>query len=258
MRLRPQINTVHLAFTVFNRPEYLRAALDSWIETDLSLVQNISFQVEPSDRRTEIIDIICSFGRRLTGHAPLVVLNPVRLGVSVNPWVLFEREFQAATFVVLAEDDFIVSSDALDFLCWAAEEYRTRSHILAACCKSDASPGGLATLVKATTHFTGNIWGTWRGRWLDVLRDTWDFNMSSGPPHGWDWNIGRILAKSGLKCVIPGLSRSRHIGVFGTHTTPDGFGETVMADFIATNQDRRYFQLEDMAAMTQARCVAPS
>ncbi len=226
-----------LAFTACDRPHFLKDSLDSWLKTNLELVTSVQFFIEPTDRLVEIEAVIAYF----EAECPVPVIahvNPEKYGVLKNPWKLFENLFdkQLATFVILGEDDFIVSPDALDF--FDVQRREAQPNTLAICLKnvgemSDENP----STFNYTTHFDGNIWGTWAENWRNHLKDSWDFDYSSGKadetPSGWDWNIGlRVIPQNGLRCLTPTASRSFHIGTTGVHCTADDYNATTTPNFV--------------------------
>lgn len=238
-------NNVVLAFTAYNRVDYLKQTLSSWLKTNLELVTSVQFYIEPSDKLDEITKVIDDFAAK----CPVPVIkhvNPERYGVLKNPWKLFENlfDFQLATFVILAEDDFDVSPDTLDFI--DATRSQAQPKTLAICCKnvSESSDENPATFTY-DEGFSGNIWGNWKENWRKYLKDTWDFDYSSGnadgTSSGWDHHIGkRIMPKNGLKCLVPTASRSWHLGVQGVHTTPEGYNETVTWNFVREDYHGEY------------------
>lgn len=234
-----------LAFTAFNRPEYLKQSLDSWLKTNLSLVTSVQFFIEPSDRLPEIHAVIDAFAK----ECPVPVIkhvNPEKYGVLRNPWELFRNlfEYQLATFVILGEDDFIVSPDTLDF--FEATRKQIQPKTLAICAKNtgESSDNEPATFTY-DSGFSGNVWGLYAEKWRTYLRHGWDSDYSSGKadgtPSGWDWNISlRIMPQHGLKCLVPTASRSWHIGVQGCHTNPEGYHETVTWNFVREDYHGEY------------------
>jgi len=240
-------NQTILAFTVAGRKDYLTQTLNSWLGTDLSLVTAVHFFIEPIEVG-EVTPIIDAFD----AECPVPVIkhyNKEKLGVLRNPWHLFDHCFriEGAKFVILGEDDFLVSPDVLNFL-FSAEKNDTT---MAACAKwvgkgSDNNP---ATWHR-TTEFTGNIWGTWPDVWNKYLKDTWDFDYSSGKedgsPAGWDWNLQlRVIPKNGLHCIVPTASRSKHIGVTGVHCTSEVFDDTVAWNFLSNPYEGVYREVAE-------------
>lgn len=230
-------NQTILAFTCADRPQYLKPTLDSWLGTDLSLVSAVHFFIEPTDKRDECVAVI----NELAAKSPVPIIkhfNREKLGVLRNPWHLFDHCFriEGAKYVILGEDDFLVSPDVLNFFEASKDEWIEDT--MAACAKwvgknADNNP---ATWHR-TTEFTGNIWMVDNGSWVEHLRDTWDFDYSSGAadnsPSGWDWNIQlRVMPKNDLHCIVPTASRSKHIGISGVHCTEEVFKDTVAWNFV--------------------------
>lgn len=230
-------NQTILAFTCADRPQYLKPTLDSWLGTDLSLVSSVHFFIEPTDKRDECVAVINEFAAK--SPVPIIKhFNKERLGVLRNPWHLFDHCFriEGAKYVILGEDDFLVSPDVLNFFHLTKNDWLQNT--MAACAKwvgknADNNP---ATWHR-TTEFTGNIWMVDDISWSRHLRDTWDFDYSSGiadgTPSGWDWSIQlRVMPKNDLHCIVPTASRSKHIGISGVHCTEDVFKDTVAWNFV--------------------------
>jgi len=240
-------NNFVLAFTACDRPHFLSESLASWEKTNLSLVTSVQFFIEPTDKLDAIHSVIDIFEQ----HCPVPVIrhvNPEKYGVLKNPWKLFENLFdkQLAKFVILGEDDFIVSPDALDF--FEAMRGFSQPKTMAICLKnvgneSDKDPSKFIY----TSHFDGNIWGLDAESWHKYLKDTWDFDYSSGKaddtPSGWDWNIGsRIMPRNELRCIVPTASRSFHIGTTGVHCTEEDYQNTTTYNFVREKFEGKYCQ----------------
>ena len=256
-------NQTILAFTVAGRRDYLRQSLESWLATDLALVTAVHFFIEPIEVN-EINMVIDAFAVR----CPVPVIrhyNKEKLGVLRNPWHLFDHCFRIenAAFVILGEDDFLVSPDTLNFIRHAKDNLGD-DNTIAVCAKwvgkdSDKNP---ATW-HITSEFTGNIWGTWKMQWDRHLRDTWDFNYSSGSvdgtPSGWDWNLQlRVMPKNSLHCIVPTASRSKHIGITGVHCTEEVFTDTVAWNFVEESYKGVYREKQDAPAVVEIPLVRRS
>ena len=235
MLARLQNQTI-LAFTVAGRTEYLQQSLASWLKTDLNLVTAVHFFIEPIDA-FEIDAVIDSF----SSNCPVPVIkhfNKEKLGVLRNPWHLFDHCFriEGAKFVILGEDDFLVSPDVLNFFDLTKTDWTPTTMAVCAKWVGKRADGNPATFHRSM-EFTGNIWMTSAPIWNSFLRDTWDFDYSSGNADGtsagWDWNIQlRVMPKNDLHCIVPTASRSKHIGVTGVHCHEDVFGDTVAWNFL--------------------------
>lgn len=226
-----------IGFTACDRPEWLKQSLDSWLETNLSLATSIHFFIEPSDKLGAVVAVIDAFAEK--SPTPVIKhFNKEKQGVLRNPWNLFENLFnvQMATFAVLAEDDFLVSPDILDF--FAATQKEMSDTSMAVCAKwvglgADEDPSAW----HRKAEFTGNIWGTNKRVWNSFMRNTWDFDYSSGTPEapqsGWDWNLGvRVMPQNGLHCIVPTASRSYHVGITGVHCTEEVYQATTTHNFV--------------------------
>ena len=244
-------NQTILAFTCADRPQYLKPTLDSWLGTDLSLVSAVHFFIEPTDKRDECVAVIDEFAAK--SPAPVIKhYNKEKLGVLRNPWHLFDHCFriEGAKFVILGEDDFLVSPDVLNFFHLTKNDWLQNT--MAACAKwvgKDADKNPETWL--RSTEFTGNIWMLDEVSWNRYLRDTWDFDYSSGKadetPAGWDWNLQlRVMPKNKLHCIVPTASRSKHIGISGVHCTEEVFDETVAWNFLDKPYSGRYTHVDEL------------
>lgn len=231
-----------LVFTAFNRPEYLRQTIDSWNNVRTLSQWNATFFIEPSEKEDEIAEIAMGLNTTVTTY-----YNPDRLGVLINPWNALNNAFlNGADFVVLAEDDIIVSQDILEYFEFTSLEYETSYDVLAINAFSDMGGGKPGDMIE-TRAFSPLIWGTWHNRWEQHLRDSWDKDYSTGLPDGsqagWDWNINRILQNEQMRIIKPLQSRSSHIGLFGTHMTPDLMPASQGVDFLETRGRARYSEI---------------
>lgn len=222
-----------LVFTAFRRPAYFADVLDHWSRVRGFADWQPTAFIEPSDVADQMAEIAADAG-------VAVHRNTVRRGIAGNPFHALDSAFSGgADFVVLAEEDEVVSTDALEFFTWASDTFAA-SNVLTVCAASlapTASPEQEHHVTLSGT-FCSQLWGTWAGRWAEILRPTWDHNYSSrspgGPSHetGWDWNIYRRCVP-GFRVVHPVASRSNHIGRFdGAHTTEANFAGTQLPTYI--------------------------
>lgn len=218
-----------LVFTAYNRPRYFEEVLYTWAQVRGFRDWNPVVFLEPSDQAARMGTLA-----RLAGVP--VHRNDRRLGVLTNPWTALDTAFaDGADFVVLAEDDLLPSSDALEYFTWAATEH-AGTDVIAVCAASlapCAAPEQEHHVTLSGT-FCSQLWGTWASTWAELLRDTWDHDYSSGSPHeaGWDWNIYRRLVP-GRRVLHPVASRVTHIGRFGgQHTTEATFPASQLPTYV--------------------------
>ncbi len=110
-----------------------------------------------------------------------------------------------------------MSVDVLEYFAWCRDHFRDRQEVLTISAFRHHD-GGFApgpAEVELGTDFTSWVWGIWRDRWDKYLRDDWDHDYRH---KGWDWRIIEYwLRDQGMRTVLPGRSRSQHIGVEGVH-----------------------------------------
>ena len=219
---------MHVALTVSNRPHYLSETLACWSKVrGLDKLDEFVFMVEPTDVATAQLGIIHEFSSAVSHQVNVrVMVNPRIYGVLHNPWEAFETCFKrGAGYTILAEEDLLVSDDILEYHEWARIKYRHDPQI--AMNSSFSLHNGAENEVVRQEYFECWIWGTWQDRWYSTLRDSWDhdystYNGSPGHESGWDWNINtRIMPKSDMRCIVPVASRSRSIGLYGVHSSPE-------------------------------------
>lgn len=230
---------IDLAFTAYNRVQYLQESVASWNQVRNLDSWNAHFYIEPSPVRSDITSAANDLNTNVVAH-----WNTERKSVLGNPWhALNDRFTDGADFVILAEDDIVVSEDIQEYFEWASNQYRDDQSILAV--NAWTKSGGKENEVFRMHYFSPLVWGVWRDRWETHLRDTWDFDYSTsnadGSQAGWDGNIWRIMQAKKLDCIQPRQSRSDHIGKFGgTHMIPEWFHLSRGEDFVKARGTQVY------------------
>ena len=221
-----------IVFTAFDRTEYLKQTLESWSKVRSIQEYDIYFKIEPSDKTNEICEIINDFATKI-GIMVNVDINNKVMGCAANTWFALDRTFEEYDFVILAEDDIMVSEDICEYFNYLENKYRDDLSI-ATISASGEREGFDPSLVTRISGFQGLIWATWKDVWVNYFKDTWDWNYSSGRggPSGWDWNLNlRVIPNNLLKSIVPHSARSLHIGVNGLHCNEDIFDETQTKSF---------------------------
>lgn len=228
--------TTVVTFTAWNRPDYLSRSLHSWRKVHGIAGAHLMFRVEPGSPEVEQICRDATFGAALT-----VTVNPERYGESRNPWEALNDAFTKtdADFVILAEDDDMVSDDILEYFSWASQRFRSYRSVFAVCAFQQEARGGDHEALMQP-FFQPWIWGIWRDRWeaADGLRDDWDFTYAH---KGFDWHIreGHVQL-AGRTCVFPARSRVQIIGEQGVHFTPEVYPDYVSKCFEPSYQAGRF------------------
>jgi hypothetical protein len=141
-------------------------------------------------------------------------------------------------FVVVGEEDEIVSDDVLEYMRWAAAEFAGDKQVLLVNAHSRGGQGwdehqpaqdadADQDTVRLAPYFNAWVWGIWRDRWEKEVQPRWDWDCTSGgvTDSGWDWNLAtRIVPHGNFVCVVPDASRSQNIGFAeGWASTPESF-----------------------------------
>ncbi len=218
-----RVTELTLSLTANDRPEYLKEVLDSWREVDGVEELTTIFNVEPGNEEVAWLCEMADFFRRR-----IVVVNRHRYGASTNPWYALRRGFSHSDFVIVGEDDSIVSRDVLAFFDFCRRKMLDSPNTFAAVAFRWKSPPAALHLDIGTPicdaislgRFSPTIWGTNVVQWRERIRDTWDFLYRQ---KGWDWNFIENIAPGDV-CLVPWVSRSQHIGQFGgAHLQPEQF-----------------------------------
>jgi hypothetical protein len=232
-----------LVFTAYNRPYYLNPTVDTWNEARGIDRWNTTVFIDPSELTDQTIDA----ARRLNTDL-LISVNKQKLGVLKNPWNALDFAFTyGADFVILAEDDVAVSQDILEYFTWASEKYVNHQEVLCVNAFSQLNNGSENEVTKDRT-FSPLVWGIWKNRWNNLLKDTWDKDYSTGKPDGseagWDWNINRIIKREDMLVIKPLHSRSDHLGEHGgTHMTPDWYSTSRGTNFNQIRGQQQYTEI---------------
>jgi hypothetical protein len=215
-----------IVFTVFDRVQYLKETLDSWEQVRNINNYDIYFKIEPSDHQQGIFDVIDNFDnhRECISHK---LLNKSIIGNGFNTWESFEYLFNKYDFVILAEDDIVVSKDIVEYFDSTEPMFRDDDEVAIISANTKLSVEDPSKVVRQQ-GFNGLVWGTWKKYWINYFRDNWDKDYSSDTEKcGWDWHLNlRIMPSNGLKNINPMASRSNHIGINGIHCDKTIFDET--------------------------------
>jgi len=232
-----------IGFTAFDRVEYLNKALASWSDVRNLRDYDFYFFIEPSNRYNEIVQIIKNFQNN-TNIKTTIISNPEKLGCATNTWSVFEFLFKLYDFVILAEDDVVVSKDVLEYFNFVEEKYRNDEEIAIVSANTKWDTKDPIKLIREQ-GFNGLIWGTWKKYWTKYFEHNWEKEPFPGAEHsGWDWHLNiNMLPFNKLKNINPMVSRSNHIGLIGEHCTPELFDLTISPSF---NLDNQWDMLEEV------------
>lgn len=208
---------IAIAITVNDRPEYLEQVIESWHKVRGIEDTWVIFQCEPESRECQDLCLKAKFPKQV------VKINQTKMSALGNPYVAIQSGFSDVgdiDFVVLGEDDSIVTADALEFFRTAARKYYRHEQCLGVC-SFQYRPAGKPYMIYPRHYFASVVWGTWRNRW-DIIRSRWTFNYDPA----WDRMLLDLVAPGDYFFAFPTISRSQHIGrERGTHMSPEQFEE---------------------------------
>lgn len=221
---------INIAISAFNRPEYsLRSLAAIFGAKGFSRNKyNIFCAMDcysDGSINQEVFDVYSSFG-----ITPLVATK--KQGCNYTVKAALELAWAGnPDFVLMIEDDIIISHDALLYIEWAAEKFMSdTSYRTVGLWKSKNGwafdkPISYQTLfeVNEQVNFTCWGWGTWRDRW-DEMRDNWTTGDDS---HDTSWDVILFSHLNNRKETVPSISRAYNCGELnGTHRGRDWPGIT--------------------------------
>jgi hypothetical protein len=239
-----------VTFTVNDRPKYFEQVLESWSAVRGKEDVAFFFSCEPSDwalNNGRSAQLAADWLKQNKVLASRVSHNSRQFGAGHNPYVALQRGFGGwLDYVILAEDDLLVSDDILEYHKWAATEYVDDDEIATVHSWRQYPPEGASfSAVERLSPFADSlVWGTWRDRW-PLLEANWDhdYNTGVGNYRGWDWHFRlRLLPAHGKVSLYPQISRVQNIGEEGTHT-PKGADIPIAEDFSLHREPTEFKEL---------------
>lgn len=243
-----------ICIVAYNRPHYLRRVLQNLADAEGIQQHRTMFFLEPGNQ--EVLQLAQGFN---ASRHNSVHQNANILGCHPNIRSALRSGFQHGEFVVLLEDDIVLSKDSLVWFVHAMNKYRNDPTVFSVStygdtchASSEVIESDLFFSSSRRKHFTPWGWGMWKDRYDDISRDYsgWDTQMNFQVHMATD-NSGTVslfrvpatnfkcycfqvnYAKEGLRKarheVFPVLSRSNNIGLEqGIHS--DLFTKEQMSD----------------------------
>jgi hypothetical protein len=209
-----------ISLTVCDRPEYLCRTLDSLARNDLT-GWNLVIALEP------VSDACAQLCRAVSFMPKMIIANPHRLGVRMNPFNVLDYVFYKGSHLNLyLEDDLVLAPDALALAAWYGEQLAgdsfggRRTLCMRLCVPSRG--GDSCETVRFGREFAPVGFVLGREQWTRYFRPVWfDNGHELAPAVGWDWSVQATLRRDpGLHVAAPVMSRTNHIGDVGTHMQP--------------------------------------
>jgi hypothetical protein len=227
-------NQTSVTFAVWNRPAYLRRVLEAWSKVRGIEDAVLEFHCDPGCQEAVAICENVSFAERR------VSANANRLGATFNVKKALDTAFENAGYAVLATDDFVPSTDALELHAWHRDNYRDDNSVLALVCgRGAAAPGGLAAVWRS--QVMGWLPGFHREKWKLLSPQ---FGESENRPGGWyHWIDQEFCFSRGYDILLPAMSRAQDIGEEGSFPLPMPFEQIQSPSFIADCPPQRYHEV---------------
>jgi len=226
---------ISVTMTANHRPEYFEKVLASWARVHGVYSSMMSCQFEPVVNSNETSINLYRQYFPMGGYG----INLEKMGPLGNPFMALDEAFNSgADFVILGEDDSIVSPDVFNYFAWAASEYQYDPKVFAVCSFTHHYPNPKPNQVFRQNWFASVVWGTWRDQWLDWIRPNWGWHYSDDE---WDLRFVQHVNQEDLVCIYPEYSRSQHIGVNGAHMSESQF-RALQADRIYDGTLINYFK----------------
>lgn len=271
--MAPDYSDIAVVVTAKSRPKYLEQTLRSW-----ELVRGAegvhTFLLALGRSPHQNVQIILAADSTLRVR---VRLDSQRADASpgmhraIGEAIDSVLEAPGVNFVVLGEEDVVVSDDVLEYFSWARGVMEREPQILVACahnrggCGWDAKTiaqvsGGVEwalrdndgdadqQAVRALPYYNPWGWGITRQAWTHVIRPQWDWECNSGGPNdsGYDWNMAtRILPSEGWLALVPDAARSQNIGADdGVYSSPQIHPFQVSRSFLEHREPSAGYRLE--------------
>ena len=212
---------INIAISAYNRPEYSRRSLAAIIGAKgfspekYSIYCSIDCDAN-GEINPEVYNVYASYKGPLT-----LEKAPIKLGCNYNVKAALELAWEDnPDFVLMIEDDIIISDDALEYIEWAAERYKQDTSVrtigLWGHNNQPSLPLSSNDYGKAMrqNYFTCWGWGTWKDRWEEMLAK-WTTGDDS---HDTSWDV-IVSSHLGERVeILPAISRAYNCGEYGgTH-----------------------------------------
>lgn len=212
---------INIAISAYNRPEYSRRSLASIIgakgfSPDKYQIYCSIDCDDDGNINQEVYSIYASYSGPLT-----LSTAPIKLGCNYNVKSVLELAWEdKPDFVLMIEDDIIISDDALKYIEWAAEKYKDDPSVRTVGLWGHDSQPSLPIPQKdygkamRQNYFTCWGWGTWRDRWNEMNKN-WTTGDDS---HDTSWDVIVSSHLGDRVEVLPAISRAYNCGEHGgTH-----------------------------------------
>jgi hypothetical protein len=212
---------INIAISAYNRPEYSRRSLAAILGAKgySRKKYNIFCSID-CDENGEINEDVYSVYSSIE-YPMSIRASMEKLGCNKNVRSALDIAWEDnPDFVLMIEDDVVISDDALQYIEWAAEKYKNDQSVrtigLWGYENKPEVPVSLknAGKVKRQNFFTCWGWGTWSDRWSEI-KENWTTGNDS---HDTSWDVVMSQNLGDRVEILPAISRAYNCGDdFGTH-----------------------------------------
>lgn len=212
---------INIAISAYNRPEYSQRSLAAifgakGFSPNKYRIYCVMDCYQGGSYNREVYDVYKSFG-----------IIPVVLGEKHGCNYTIKKALDLAwednpDFVLMVEDDIIISDDALMYIEWASEKYKDDNSVRTIGLWGHDNGFSLDMqltekehgMVMRQNYFTCWGWGTWANRW-EEMSETWTTGNDS---HDTSWDVIVSSHLGDRVEILPSISRAYNCGENnGTH-----------------------------------------
>uniref|UniRef100_A0A7S4DZD4 alpha-1,3-mannosyl-glycoprotein 2-beta-N-acetylglucosaminyltransferase n=1 Tax=Lotharella globosa TaxID=91324 RepID=A0A7S4DZD4_9EUKA len=214
-----------LVIVAHNRPEYLSQSLKSVLECAGSELFHIYVSLDSPNDAPKMENAI---KRIANGRQSVTVLRMTPISttafersgigrISRHHEFALEQGFMthSHSHVIILEEDLLVAPDFFSYFMQASKLLALDSSLFCISAWNDNGLGSVAQDKKRlyrTDYFSGLGWMISRSEWLR-LRSKWP----DVPSTGWDHWMRLSTSNNGRECIVPIVSRTKHIGEHGVN-----------------------------------------
>jgi len=215
------IMKINIAISAYNRPEYTQRSLAAifgakGFNKDRYKIFAAMDRIDSGSFNMDVLKVFQDFGIN-----PYIV--PSKYGCNYTIKAALELAWEDnPDFVLMIEDDIVISDDALVYIEWAAEKYKDDSSVrtigLWGHDKGYSLGNPLTEMehgrVMRQNYFTCWGWGTWKDRWEEMFA-TW---TTGDDRHDTSWDVIVSSHLGDRAEILPSISRAYNCGELGgTH-----------------------------------------
>ncbi len=220
-----------IAITLFRREKYTKQVLDALLKCygieDIPVYLSQDWASQHQVECEAVKALALDFQTRHKGKSQYFVNDP-RLGIDLNKLSVVPKAFAGgADFVILVEDDTIMSRDWLQYFIAMGEKYRDDATVLSVTGYNRITDEAVYVQIRAAETYTVHkrrdfcpwTWGMWKDRWDKFYsNDGEQYKRETGGGNGKFDAWANLRA---MQCVYPALPRANHIGGDNAEHTPN-------------------------------------